>query len=161
MAQALASHPLFCKVWRAKPIWRREKRFFRSFQVLQPCAGVHTPGRGFLFGGLPPGGGDINSDGRSVTVSGLISCGQGSVLTPVQSRGREKSGGERTFGAGFAGSAFHRSASEPRGSLAFQPRIRVPRKFDWLEMAEGEELGSNVLLWMPLGLQGIYEQLSM
>jgi hypothetical protein len=38
-----------------------------------------------------------------------------------------------------------RFAPEPRGSLAFQPRIRARRTFDGVEMAEGEGLYSNVL----------------
>lgn len=92
-----------------------------------------------------PGGGDINSDGKSAAVSGLISYGYGSVLASVQSRGREKKGGERTLGAECVGVTVHRSAPEPRGSLAFQCRVRARRKFDRVEMAEGEELGSNGL----------------
>ena len=53
-----------------------------------------------------------------------------------QSRGREKKGGERTLGAECADVAVQRFAPEPRGSLAFQRRVRVRRTFDRVEMAE-------------------------
>ena len=59
-----------------------------------------------------------------------------SVLPPVQSRGREKKGGERTSAANAAGVAVQRYAPEPRGSLAFQPRFRTRRTFDRVELAE-------------------------
>ena len=62
-----------------------------------------------------------------------------------QSRGREKKGGERTLGAECADVAVQRFAPEPRGSLAFQPRVRTRRTFEWLEMAEGMGLISNLL----------------
>lgn len=62
-----------------------------------------------------------------------------------QSIGREKKGGERTLGAECADVAVQRFAPEPRGSLAFQPRVRTRRTFEWLEMAEGKGLKSNSL----------------
>lgn len=63
----------------------------------------------------------------------------------VQSRGREKNGGAGTLGAECARVAVQRFAPEPRGFLAFQPRIRARRTFDRVGMAEGEDLRSNIL----------------
>jgi len=62
-----------------------------------------------------------------------------------QSRGREKKGGERTLKAECADVAVQRFAPEPRGSLAFQRRVRVRRTFDRVEMAVGESLRTNSL----------------
>lgn len=56
-----------------------------------------------------------------VPVSHFIPGRLDSVLVPVQSRGRERTGGERILGAESHGSAVQRSATEPHDFWCFSP----------------------------------------
>jgi hypothetical protein len=68
---------------------------------------------------------------------------------------RERKSGFRT------GSAVQRSHAEPAKYWGFSAPLGDQRKFTKAGLAERAELPSNLLLWMPLGLQGLSDLLDM